>query len=138
MKKLKLKNSDIDLFIKSLTLNLSFERSKARNEFIRSLTPAFESMEKERTALSLKYCNKNDKGEPEILNNQYQFTNENLALVTKDYNDLQEKDFVVEINEHVEKNLKVIKDIIENSDTKYSMQDSIVLERIVDAIDNIK
>ena len=139
MKTLKLQRIDIQTFIDRFNVSLPFERSKVRNVFVREqLLPIVESTDSKRKEIVEAVCKKDDKGEKIILpNGQLDFTPEGLKTAQEQYNEVQQEEVSIEINEQVEANLKIIKDLIIKSSEELEAKESIALERIVSAIEKI-
>ena len=71
IKTLKLTNGDLDILVKMTSVELSFERSRSRNKFLKLLQPFLEDREKSRLEILKKLCNKDEKGEPVMVSNGF-------------------------------------------------------------------
>src|ERR1035437_6551014 len=110
MKILKLKNGDLDVFVKTLNVSLSFERSKARNDFVKTLFPISEMLEKKRLEIVSASAVKDAEGKPVMLpTGSFDLDVEGLKVAQEQYSKLMAEESSVEVNEHVEKNLLLIK-----------------------------
>ena len=139
MKTLKLRNTDIAELGNVLNVELSFERSRARNDFVKeTILPALEAIHIKRTAILTTHATKGEDGKPTIVNGQYDFTPEALEKAETEYKALQGEFTELEINDNVAQHLETIKNIITNDDKKLGVEQSVVLGRIVDAIELIK
>jgi hypothetical protein len=135
MKSLKIKNIDLEALIKATTIDLNFERSRVRNQFVKSLEPAIELKEKSRKEIIDKFCKKDKDGKPILNNGMYEF--EDIEKVNAEYNKLMQEEITIDIPSNIEEKLMVIKDIIIGNDRKIPMGESRQLEVIVDALDSI-
>src|ERR1035437_3883064 len=88
MKTLKILNGDIDVFIKSLSMSLSFERSRARNQFIKEvLFPVSTKIEEKRMEICTKLCKKDADGKPVMnqVNNTFEFAEGDMDKAQVEY-----------------------------------------------------
>ena len=135
MKSIKIRNSDLESLVKATSIDLSFERSRARNQFIKAIQPAVELREKSKMEIITKFCKMKD-GKPDLNPaGMYQFETKE---VDAEYQKLQDEEVTIDIPTGLEEKLNVIKDIIVTSDAKISPADSVSLERVVEAIEAIK
>jgi len=137
MKSLKIKNADLETLIRATTVDLTFERSRARNQFLKAIEPALELKEKSRNEIIEKFCKKDADGKPVVgKNNMYEF--EKPEEVDAEYQKLMAEEVTIDIPPSIEEKLAIIKDIIINSDRKLGFGESKSLEVIVEAIESIK
>lgn len=70
---------------------LSLKESRIRDTFARKLNEEYAIFVAEREEIYKKFCVKNEKGEPEIKNNQYSFEPDILEEINKELVDLGEE-----------------------------------------------
>ena len=135
IKSLKIRNSDLESLVKATSISLSFERSRARNKFIKAIEPALQAREKSKMEIITKFCKMKD-GKPDLTDKgMYQFDGKE---VDDEYNKLQNEEAIIDILPSIEDSLKVIKEIIVSSEEKLTPADSAALERVVEAIEAVK
>jgi hypothetical protein len=137
-KTLKLTNDMLDILVEATSISLPFERSRIRNEFVKSIKPFVEIREKARVEMLEKFSEKDDKGVCKIERGNYKIIEDKREELNKEYKELMDKEVIIEIPIAVEKSLGVIRDIIVNNPNPLEPKESLDLVKIVELIEAIK
>ena len=135
MKSIKIKNKDLDVLVDATSIKLTFERSRARNQFIKVLQPYLELFDKNKSELILSLCEKED-GKPKMTeDNKFIFKNKKIDI---EYPKLLDEEVAIDVTPSLKKVLPEIVSIIKKSDKEWTAAESLSLERIIEAIESVK
>jgi len=137
IKTLKIKNSTLDSLVKATSINLPFERSRIRNQFIKALTPHIEAKEKSRLELIKKFATLDEKGEPKIVGMQFDIPKEKQAELNVEFVKFLAEEVIIDVLPSIEPVLKTIKAIIVENTQPLTPEESVGLIEVVDAIDTL-
>ena len=135
MKTLKLKNSQLDILGKILDGDLPFSRSRKRKLFLDILIQKVTIFESARMALIQKFGKKDNEGK--LINIDNQFTIENISEFNKEFFLLLNEEVIIDILPSLEESLKVIKELVNNTDIKVNNHEVILIEEIIKSFDDI-
>jgi hypothetical protein len=145
MKILKLKNNQIELLFKILDGDLPFSRSRRRKLFTDILMAKYKAREEARLALIEKFGKKDDKGKPltvEYVDEKGQkgtrFELQDQEAFNKEFMDLYMEEVIIDIPPSLEESIKVIKDIVENTDIVVKDNEVAQVEEIIKSFNEIK
>ena len=136
IKTLKLTNGDLDILVKMTSVELSFERSRSRNKFLKLLQPFLEDREKSRLEILKKLCNKDEKGEPVMVSNGFDIKGKEKEW-GEEYIKLMDEEIIIDVLPSNEKEIQAVRDVIINNSQPITVAESMELEKVVEAIENI-
>ncbi|MFA5174621.1 MAG: hypothetical protein WC438_05565 [Candidatus Pacearchaeota archaeon] len=132
----KLKYIYINFIFKIIDIPLHGEERKERDHFMRFLLTKMDELERDRLAIVRDLAEKDEKGEPKIKpDKNYDLTPENLSKFHEEYTKILESDFIVDILDSNKKQIKVIRNILDNTNAPLNFTDSKLLEEIINCFD---
>lgn len=111
-------------------LLLNANENRIRVNFVNLVQGQIDKIENKRTSLIEKYSKKDEKGESVVIISQtgkkvYDVDAEGAKIIGEEYNSLMESDFVLDLkNSEVEKKIKLIKNLIINTDYLFGIREN--------------
>lgn len=145
MKTLKLKNNQLELLFKILDGDLPFSRSRRRKLFTDILMDKYKAREEARMALIEKFGKKDEKGKPATV--EYigedgkkgtRFELSDQEAFNKEFITLYTEEIIIDIPPSLEESIKVIKDLVENTDIVVKNNEVEIIEDIIKSFNEIK
>jgi hypothetical protein len=137
IKAISIKKGFIEKVISFMDVPLSAADSRARNRVITTLAKAISEIDKDRDNLLKQYCEKDEKGNPKLLENdtKYDITPENLGIVNSEMMKIINEDFVIDILPSNKEDLKIAYKAMQNTEKKMTIQEGILYEEILKKFD---
>ncbi len=123
-----------------LDMPLTGSKARSRNRFIRLIAPMAQEVENERVKMLKDLSEKDEKGEPKVEKNQitgaehYIVSTENRKKV----DEYLDEDYVLDILPSNEKDVKVAKDLLLNSEMKLNIELGDIYDKLCTAFEEIK
>jgi len=133
---IKLRYLYINFLFKLLDIPLHGEERRERDKFLNTLSMHSNDLETERKNLIKEYSKKDEKGESIIKSDKnYDFTSENLSKFQDEFVKLLDVEFIIDVLDSNRKQLKIIKNLLINTNAPLNFEDSKLLEEIVERFD---
>lgn len=106
-------------------LVLTGKESRERTKFIRTIVAGYQELEKDRKGILEEAANKDEDGKPVIIKgvdnevDHFDIPDEKMVEVNKQIVDLFNEDYVLDVVPSNEQNIKLIRDIVLNTDYKF-------------------
>lgn len=139
MKTINFKISELEYTINFLfNLELVDTASRMRSRFIKLLNERYEQFKNEHLELLNKYVSKDESGLPKktIENDQEVFVVEDMKNFNKEYFDLLNEDFFIDINHHTEKMVHSVTHSVLNCGLSFKGQESIDYDLLCEKFEN--
>ena len=134
MQTLKFLNHQLKFVVDLLSGELPIKQARSRNRFLHLLTPRLKELEDERNKIILAKCDKSEDGKPltEEKDGQksYKFSNNTWLDVQKELTDLFNENLVIDVTPANEEDIKIVKEIIFNSDKTLAFQETEIYELV--------
>jgi len=143
MKTLKIANNLVVGLIKFLnSLDLEGNKSRQRTRFIKLLIERAQEIEKIKKEIIEKYAKKDKDGKvimTQMENNQtsYEFENDNLEEANKELGEYLKEELIVDILEERKTEIETMKDLILNTEKKFSEADAVMYNDWCEAFEKI-
>lgn len=121
---MKIKNKQLDIVFKIVNYPMKFSLARKRDNFLKALGEKIDAKNNDIEKLYKEYCIKDEKGNPVIQDNRYQFDDSVLEDLNKDFAEIMNED--VEIPHE-----PIINDIIVNSNVELEVGEGLVMEEIL-------
>lgn len=136
MKTIKLKNSQLATFKKSISYAMTFTQGRLRNRFLNLIVPVIDEVENNRVEICEKLAEKNEDGLPSIADGKYIFTPENDIKVNDEINALMAEYAVIDVPTAMRGDIGGIKHMIELSTVVLTPKEQDDAEEILIALSN--
>ena len=132
MHSMEFKNFQMQFLYSLLDIPLHGTECRARNRFVRIISERAGEIEKERIALNEKYA---DKKKPKLDNGNYNITPAKLEKFKKEYEDLMNEKFVIDILPSNKDDIGLVKNLIFNSQKGLNIFEGQMYEQICQAFE---
>jgi transcription termination factor NusB len=138
IKTLKLKVSSLDSIVTATSISLPFERSRARNTFVKLLAPFISAKEEARLDIVKKYVEHDEKGEPKIEGSNYVIPQDKMKEFTDEITKMMNEEVTVDVLPEMEKTILQFAEIIKDNKSPLGITESVALVDFVDAVDALE
>jgi len=124
------RNRQLDTLVAILNVPLDGQKSRIRNRFITFIQPRLKEVEEERLKMAKELADKDEKGEPIMENSNFKLSKDNLEKFQKEYTDLLDEEYIIDILESNKKDIDTIKDLILNTKKEFDIQGGYAYEEL--------
>ena len=122
---------------KDKPLLLHGKQARSRNKFFALIEPQVNSVDEERIKIATEYSKTKD-GKPELdENNSFVFPKEGLDKFNKEYNEVLNEDFTIDILPSNKETLKEIKEIVLNIDRGFDTNEGKVYDLVCQTFEKL-
>lgn len=130
MESIKLKNSQLDTLVGILNVPLDGQKSRIRNRFITSIQPRLKEIEEERLTKVKELSDKDAKGEPILENGNFKLSKDNLDKFNKEYTELMNEEYIIDVLDSNRKDMTAIKDLVLNTKKEFDIPGGFAYEEL--------
>ena len=135
-KAVKLKNYHLQYILGLLELPLHGADARKRNQFVALLRAPLLAIDDERAKIMKEYAEKDEKGEPKIKEgNVYDLTPENMQKANKEYLDLLNEDFVLDVLPSTQPIIEEAKKLLANTTREMDMREGALYDEVMSAFE---
>jgi|SRR6187551_218231 len=138
MKTLVLKNLHLESIAKVLNYPMPFQKGRTKKQFLMIIGQKAQALEKNRVDMLMDLAEKDKDGKPVIENNSYKILPDNMPKWNEEYGKMMMEDCIIDVTPSVEAIIGPVKSMILESSVALDDRDTLFIEEVIKAIDNVK
>jgi hypothetical protein len=132
-----LKNYTLQPLYIWLSVPLHSKQARARNYFVKIVSEKIKELDSSRIELLEKYSKKDKDGKAIIEKNQYQLEDEHIETYKKEFEELMDETYIIDLLDSNREYLQIVKDIILNLDRKFDIAEGATYEEVCQAFETL-